>query len=88
MKDIDSCFDFSKIPKGPDTDFDLKKQTYHLLMPFKVRDILIVSSLYDAFVIEEEGLISELVIGQYRHHLLSQPPRVTRVTSGEEALLR
>jgi hypothetical protein len=86
MKGIDSCFDFSKIPKDPDKDFDLKKQTYHLLMPFKVRDILIVSSLYDAFVIEEEGLISELVIGEYRHHLLSQPPRVTRVTSGEEAL--
>ena len=86
MKDIDSCFDFSKIPKDPDTDFDLKKQTYHLLMPFKVRDILIVSSLYDAFVIEEEGLISELVIGQYHHHLLSSPPRVTRAYSGEKAL--
>ncbi len=88
MKDIDSCFDFLKIPKDPDTEFELKKQTYHLLMPFKVRDILIVSSLYDAFVIEEEGLISELVIGQYRHHLLSQPPRVTRVIAGKEALLR
>jgi len=88
MKDIDSCFNFSKIPKDPDTDFELKKHTYHILMPFKIRDILIVSSLYDAFVIEEEGLISELVIGQYRHHLLSQPPRVTRVTSGEEALSR
>ena len=88
MKDIDSCFDFSKIPKEVGTDFELKKHTYHILMPFKVRDILIVSSLYDAFVIEEEGLISELVIGQYRHHLLSQPPRVTRVTSGEEALQR
>jgi len=88
MKELDSCFDFSKILKDFDTDFELKKHTYHILMPFKVRDILIVSSLYDAFVIEEEGLISELVIGQYRHHLLSQPPRVTRVTTGEEALSR
>ena len=88
MNNIDSCFAFSKIPKDLGTDFELKKHTYHILMPFKVRDILIVSSLYDAFVIEEEGLISELVIGQYRHHLLSQPPRVTRVISGEEALTR
>ena len=88
MKELDSCFNFSKISIDKDTDFELKKQTYHILMPFKVRDILIVSSLYDAFVIEEEGLISELVIGQYQHHLLSSPPRVTRVTSGEEALLR
>lgn len=88
MKELDSCFDFSKVSIDKDSDFELKKQTYHMLMPFKVRDILIVSSLYDAFVIEEEGLISELVIGQYQHHLLSSPPRVTRVTSGDEALLR
>lgn len=86
MKDIDSCNNFIKIPKEPETDFELKKQIYHVLMPFKIRDILIVSSLYDAFVIEEEGLISELVIGQYHHHLLSSPPRITRVTTGEEAL--
>ena len=50
------------------------------------RNILIVSSLYDAFVIEEEGLISELVIGQYQHHLLSSPPNIIHVTSGKEAL--
>jgi DNA-binding response OmpR family regulator len=88
MKELDSCFDFSKISVDTDTEFELKKQTYHILMPFRVRDILIVSSLYDAFIIEEEGLISELVIGQYQHHLLSSPPRVTRVTSGKEALSR
>ena len=86
MEDIDACFDFSDVPKGPGTDFELKKQTYHILMPIRVRNILIVSSLYDAFVIEEEGLISELVIGQYQHHLLSSPPHITHVTSGKEAL--
>ncbi len=63
-----------------------RREIYHMLMPFKIREILLVSSLYDAFIIEEEGLISELVIGQYQHHLLSSPPRVTRVSSGEEAL--
>ena len=65
---------------------DIRSKTYHALMPFKVREILIVSSLYDAFIIEEEGLISELVIGQYQHLLLSSPPRVTRVYSGQKAL--
>ncbi len=61
-------------------------QILHNLMPFKVREILLVSSLYDAFIIEEEGLISEMVIEEYRHYLLSSPPRVTRVSSGKEAL--
>lgn len=65
---------------------DLRRQIYHTLMPFKVREILMVSSLYDAFIIEEEGLLSELVTGQYHHHLLTSPPRITRVNSGEMAL--
>ena len=88
MKEIDSCLDFINIQKKSDDDFELIKQTYHTLMPFRIRNILIVSSLYDAFVIEEEGLIAELVIDQYQHHLLGSPPHVTRVTTGEEAISR
>ena len=67
---------------------ELHNQIFHILMPFKVREILLVSSLYDAFIIEEEGLISEMVIEEYRHLLLSSPPRVTRVSSGKEAFLK
>ena len=79
MEDKDYGRSLSEIP-------DEHREMYHLLMPFKIREILLVSSLYDAFIIEEEGLISELVIGQYQHHLLSSPPRVTHVSSGKEAL--
>lgn len=66
---------------------DLESKAVHRLMPFKAREILLVSSLYDAFIIEEEGLISEMVIGEYRDLQLSSPPRVTRVKSGKEALI-
>ena len=69
-------------------NYELRRQVYHSLMPFKVREILLVSSLYDSFVIQEEGLISELVIGEYQHLLLSHPPRITRVSSGEKALTK
>jgi len=86
MEQEDSCLDISKIEKINDNDFAHTVQAFHNLMPFKVREILLVSSLYDAFIVEEEGLISELVIEEYRHLLLSSPPRVTHVTSGEEAL--
>ncbi len=74
--------------KGIAVSLDRETQTVHRLMPFKVREILLVSSLYDAFIIEEEGLISEMVIGEYRDLRLSSPPRVTRVKSGKEALKR
>ncbi len=68
--------------------FQKRTSVFHALMPFKVREILLVSSLYDAYIIEEEGLISELIIGQYRHLLLTSPPHVTRVRSGEKALTK
>ena len=81
------CYSPLSLNKSSDT-FDLQTKTVHQLMPFKVREILLVSSLYDAFIIEEEGLISEMVIGEYRDLQLSSPPRVTRVKSGKEALKR
>ena len=86
MKQDDTSLNLPSTKQSSEKDYELRSQIFHKLMPFKVREILLVSSLYDAFVIEEEGLISELVIGQYRHLLLSSPPRVTRVYSGEEAL--
>ena len=82
----DTCIDISHIEKPNEEEHDFLIQAFHSLMPFKVREILLVSSFYDAFIVEEEGLISEMVIGEYRHLLLSSPPRVTHVTSGVEAL--
>ena len=86
MKQKNSKFEITKLQKLVDEDYDLPSKIFHKLMPFKVREILLVSSLYDAFIMEEEGLISEMVIGEYRHLRLSSPPRVTRVASGEKAL--
>jgi CheY-like chemotaxis protein len=86
MKIEETGFHRARIQDDFEGTYDLGTQIYHALMPFRVKDILIVSSLYDAFTIEEEGLIAELVIGQYQHLLLSQPPRVTRVFSGKNAI--
>jgi CheY-like chemotaxis protein len=74
-----------EITKLTEEEYEFPSKIFHKLMPFKVREILLVSSLYDAFIMEEEGLISEMVIREYRHLLLSSPPRVTRVASGEKA---
>ena len=76
------------IMEDSEENYELRRHIYHTLMPFKVKEILLVSSLYDSFIIEEEGLISELIIGEYQHLLLSQPPRITRVSSGEKALTK
>ncbi len=64
------------------TDRDI----YHDLMPFKVKEILIVANLYDAYIIEKEGRFSEYILGEYHHLNLTSTPRITGVSSNAEAI--
>lgn len=56
------------------------------LMPFRVQDILLVSSLYDSFILREDGRLNELLIGESLELELQQVPGITHVHTGEEAL--
>jgi CheY-like chemotaxis protein len=56
------------------------------LMPFQVHDILLVSSLYDSFILREDGRLNELLIGQSLELNLSHVPGITRVSSGADAI--
>ena len=67
-------------------DFDLSFKVFHELMARKVADILLVSSPYDAFIMEEEGRLAERIIHEYRGLNLSRPPMLTWVSSAREAL--
>lgn len=69
-----------------DGDYEPRFIGYHDLMRFKIREILLVSSLYDAFTLEEDGVLSEQLFGEYRDLELTSPPRVIRVSSPKEAL--
>ena len=64
----------------------LKDRRFHDLMPYRVREILLVSSPYDAFILEEDGQLTEQVFFEYRDVSLSGPPRVTHAATGEDAL--
>ncbi|MCG8481569.1 MAG: phosphoenolpyruvate synthase [Spirochaetales bacterium] len=55
-------------------------------MQFRVREILLVSTMYDAFVLEEDRGVSELILSQYIDLNLRFVPRITRVSTAEEAL--
>ncbi|HKK09739.1 MAG TPA: hypothetical protein VJ939_02830, partial [Bacteroidales bacterium] len=61
------------------------RDIYHDLMPFKVKEILLIANLYDAFSIEKEGRFSEHVLGEYHQMNLTSMPRITGVSSEEEA---
>jgi hypothetical protein len=62
------------------------RDIYHELMPFKVGEILLVANLYDAYIIEKEGRFFEQLSGEYYQLNLSSAPRITGVSSPEEAL--
>lgn len=59
---------------------------FESLMPFRIREVLLVSSLYDSFILQEDGHISELLLEEYRHLKLWYAPRITRCPTGEDAL--
>ncbi|MFW5805574.1 MAG: PEP/pyruvate-binding domain-containing protein [Bacteroidales bacterium] len=60
------------------------RDIYHDLMQFKVREILLVGTLYDAYSLESEGRFAEQVLGEYRQLNLTYTPRITGVSSQEE----
>jgi CheY-like chemotaxis protein len=68
------------------TDLDTRFKLFHELMHWKVRDILLVSTPYDAWILEEDCRLSERIVTEYRGLNLSKPPRLTWVGSAEEAL--
>lgn len=61
------------------------RDIYHDLMTFKVKEILLISNLYDAYSIEREGRFSEYVLGHYHQLNLTSVPRITGVTTASEA---
>jgi CheY-like chemotaxis protein len=61
---------------------------FHELMPTKIRQILLISTSYEAWIMEEDCRISEQIINEYRGLNLSQPPRLTWVSSMAEAEIK
>ena len=55
-------------------------------MRFRVQNILFVSSLYESFIMSEDGQLNELILSKFLDLNLSQAPNLTRVSSGAEAL--
>lgn len=66
--------------------FKSDSEIYHDLVPFKVSEILLVTTLYDAFILEQEDQLTEEIFGEYYSLSVSTAPHITSATYGEEAL--
>lgn len=66
--------------------FSNRVKKFQKLMRYKIREILLVSSLYDYYLFEEDGRLYELIREEYQTLNLSQAPEITHVTTGSEAI--
>jgi hypothetical protein len=65
-----------------------ERDVFHDLQPFKVKEILLVANLYDAYSIEGEGRFADHILGEYYQMSLTSIPRVTGVSGEDEAFNR
>ncbi|HWS00576.1 MAG TPA: PEP/pyruvate-binding domain-containing protein, partial [Prolixibacteraceae bacterium] len=64
----------------------IDKYVYLDMMRFKIKHILFVATLYDAFTLESEDSFFEKFMGETYQYSLFSVPRITGVSSAEEAL--
>jgi len=81
------------MPVYPQTDrlnnyyptIDFSHTAFNLLMQKRIRTVLIISSDYDFFMLEEDGRIDEQIFNEYVSLNLRYPPVFVKATSTAEA---
>jgi len=63
-----------------------ERNVYHDLMRHRVREVLLVASLFDSFVVESDGILNEQVYGEYYRLNLNTVPRITSAYTEEAAM--
>ena len=56
--------------------FKYGEEIFHTLMQRRVREILLVSTFYDAFIFEQDGRLSERIFGEFHQLNLTYPPEL------------
>ncbi|MHA1766624.1 MAG: PEP/pyruvate-binding domain-containing protein, partial [Promethearchaeota archaeon] len=67
-------------------DYKPKYQIFHSLMKKRIKEILLVSSAYDNFILEEDGRLSDQIYAEFHDLNLRTLPHITRVSSAVDAL--
>ncbi|MBT4968676.1 MAG: response regulator, partial [Bacteroidetes bacterium] len=65
--------------------YQLNETSFHLLMKTRIHKVLLISSTYDAFILEEDGRIDEQIFNEYVSLSLRYPPVFIQATSAEQA---
>jgi len=71
---------------GYQLEYKPKYQNYRYLMRNRINEILLVSSTYDSFIIEEDARLSDQIFEEFHNLNLRTLPHIFRATSVERAL--
>ena len=63
-----------------------KDTSFANLMNKRIYNVLLIATIYDAFMLEDDGRVDEQIFNEYTSLSLRYPPRFTQVTTEEEAL--
>jgi hypothetical protein len=66
---------------APFEKYATNRDIFHELMPVRVQQILLVAPAFDAFALEQDGLLNVVLFDSYYPLMLASPPRVKRVVS-------
>ncbi|MBN2637700.1 MAG: phosphoenolpyruvate synthase [Bacteroidales bacterium] len=77
------------IPQNKDiksAEYFFNETSFSTLIKKRIYHVLLVTSVYDAFILEEDGRIEEQIFNEYVSLNLRYPPRIIKATSQSEAL--
>ena len=67
-------------------EFHAKSEVFRQLMAYEVKEIMLISSLYNMYNMEEDGSLTSKIINEYNGMSLCHPPCISGVSSVKEAL--
>jgi CheY-like chemotaxis protein len=65
--------------------YGMRIQSFQNLMRQRIANVLMISSLYDLYLFEEDGRLYELIRNEYQDLRLSHSPEITRASNTKEA---
>ncbi len=68
------------------TGYFFNETSFSTLIRKRIYHVLLVTSVYDAFILEEDGRIEEQIFNEYMSLNLRYPPRIIKATSQREAM--
>ncbi len=62
------------------------EDNFHRLMSKRVKNVLLVSTFYDAYILEQDGRLAEQISGSYKQLNLSTEPVIINAPTGKRAI--